>query len=348
MSLTESNKKRSSSTVTKISFMFLSMMLAALLSGCYFFPQEEEVLAPPIKEPAQITYETIEAKKGTIERTIRCTGSFVSVSQQDLFYKDRGGRLKKIHVIYGDEVKKGQLIAEIEDDTIRNDIRLQEIALKRAQIIYDNAKTKYEIEGGSKSELEMAELDLQTNQIKLESLKTELEQTRLVAPIDGKVVYVTDIKLGEYINAHQTVVRVADPTKLQLRYSENKVSDFRLGMKATVSINGSNYEGEVVMTPSDMPADADEVTKKSIQLKVDNLPEDVTLGSTASISLTLEKHEDVIVLPKQVVNNFVGRRFVNVLKNDIREERDVELGIQSDTEVEIVKGLEVGELIIVR
>ena len=328
--------------------ILLTSMIAFMLSGCYFFPKEEEVLAPPIKEPDKVTYETIEAKKGTIERTIRCTGAFVSVSQKDLFYKDRGGRLKEIYVTFGDDVKKGDLIAQLETDNILNDIQLQEIALKRSQILYDNIKTRLEIEGGSKTDLEMAQLDLDINNIKLNSLKRELDRTRLVSPIDGTLVYLSDVKQGEYINTYQTVARVADPKELQLRYSEDKVSEFRLGMKATIKINDKEYQGEVVMTPADMPFDANEITKKSIQFKVEKLPEDVAIGNSASISLTLEKHEDVIVLPKQVVNNFAGRKFVNVLKNDIREERDIELGIQSDTEVEVVKGLETGELIIVR
>ena len=348
MSLFKKSHDQKHTYVSRISLILLITLITTVLSGCYFFPKEEEVLAPPIKEPDKVTYETIEVTKDTIEKTIRCTGAFVSVSQKDLFYKDRGGRLKEIYVTYGDKVKKGELIAELETDTILNDIQLQEIALKRSQIVYNNAKTRLEIEGGNKTELEMAQLDLEASQIRLSSLKKELERTKLVSPIDGEVVYLTDIKLGEYINAHYTVVRVADPTQLQLRYSEDKVSDFRLGMKATVKIEDKDYIGEVVMTPSDMPIDADEVTKKSIQLKVDNLPEDISIGSTASINLTLEKHEDVIVLPKQVVNNFVGRKFVNVLKNNIREERDIELGIQSDTEVEVVKGLDVGEFIIIR
>lgn len=348
MSLFRRGHSQKHTSDNKISLILASAIIAVLLSGCYFFPKEEEVLAPPIKEPDKVTYETIEVKKGTIEKKIRCTGTFVSVSQKDLFYKDRGGRLKAIHVVPGDKVKKGDLIAEIETDTILNDIQLQEITLKKAQIIYDNAKARLDIEGGSKTDFEMAELDLEANLIKLNSLKTELERTKLFSPIDGEVVYLTDIKLGEYINAHQTVARVADPTQIQLRYSDDKVSDFSLGMKADVQIDEKKYTGEVVITPYDMPSDADEATKKSVQLKVENMPEGITIGSTATINLTLEKREDVIVLPKQVVNNFVGRKYVNVLKNNIREERDIELGIQSDTEVEVVKGLDVGELIIIR
>jgi hypothetical protein len=119
-------------------------------------------------------------------------------------------------------------------------------------------------------------------------------------------------------------------------------------MIATVRIDDKECTAKVVMTPSDVPLDADEMSKKSVQLKVENMPENVSIGTTATINQTLEKHEDVIVLPKRVLNNFVGRKFVNVLKNDIREERDIELGLQNETEIEVVKGLEVGELIIIR
>jgi macrolide-specific efflux system membrane fusion protein len=329
--------------------LLLAVVFSLAFAGCYFFPKEEEVLAPPIKEPEKVSYETIEVKKGTIERVIRCTGVFVSVSQVDLSYKDRGGRLKSIPVKVGDRVKKGDVVAELEAGTILNDIRLQEIAVKKSQISYDRIKTRLEIDGGGdRTELELAELDLESNKLKLASLQEELEQSRLTSTIDGQVVYTTDIKLGEYINAYQTAVRVADTSQLQLQYSDDNVGEFKLGMKPDILLNGETYKGEVVMTPGDMPRDASEELRKSIRIKIDKLPEDISIGSSASITLQLEKLEDVIVLPKQVINSFASRKFVNVLKNNIREERDVELGIQTETEAEVVKGLSVGEQVIVR
>lgn len=336
------------SSFRKVSFLLTVVMISAAFSGCYFFPKEEEVLAPPIKVPDKVEYETIEVKKGDIENTITCTGNFVSVSQHDHFYKDRGGRLQSIKVKLGDEVKKGDVLAELDSDTILNDIQLQEIALKKARLVYDDAKMRHDLEGGGKSDMELAQLDVEANQIRLDSLKKEYERTKLTATIDGEVVYITDVKLGEYVNAYQTIVRVADPSQLQLRYSADKVSSFKLGMKATVELDDRQYPAEVVMTPSEVPGDASEEAKKSVQLKVENLPEDVTIGQSATIRLTLEKRCDVIVVPKQVVNNFGSRRFVNVLKDGIREERDIETGVESSTQVEVIDGLKEGELVIVR
>lgn len=333
----------------KLSMLLITVIFSVAFTGCYFFPKEEEVLAPPIKEPEKVSYQTIEVKTGTIERIVKCTGAFVSVSQMDVAYKDRGGRLKAIPVKIGDKVKAGDLVAELETDTVASDIQLQEIAVKKCQIAYDRIKTRLEIDGGGdRSELELAGLDLDANKLRLENLRKEVEKSKLISPIDGEVVYITDIKLGEMINAYQTVVRVADPSQLQLQYSDDKVGDFRLGMKPDILVNNKTYKGEVVMTPGDMPKDASEEMKKSIRIKLDSLPEGISIGSTASITMTLEKLENVIVLPKQVINTFSSRRFVNVLKNNLREERDVELGLQTETEVEVVKGLTVGEQIIIR
>ncbi len=330
--------------------LLIAAVFSLSLAGCYFFPREEEVLAPPIKEPQKVTYETIDVKRGTIEKVFRCTGIFASSSQKDLSFKDRGGRLKSITVKIGDTVKKGDTIAELETDTIENDIKLQEITIKKSKIEYDKIKTRIEIEGGgNKSELELAELDLEAAGLRLEGLKKELEQCMLTSVIDGEVVYISDVKLGDMISAYQTIARVADPSQLQLEYSSDEgAGDFRVGMKPDIVMGDNNYKGEVVMAPGSMPADVDEELKNTVRIKIDNLPKDISIGASASIRLTLEKLDNVIVLPKQVINTFIGRKFVNVLNNGIREERDVELGIQTDTQVEVVKGLSEGEKIIIR
>ena len=207
---------------------------------------------------------------------------------------------------------------------------------------------RYDIEGGSKTEMELAQLDVDANRIKLNSLKKELESAKLLASIDGKVAFLTDTKLGEYVNAYQTIVRIADPSKLQLLYSGDKASSFELGSEVNVDFDGGHYTGEVVMTPKSIPEDADKQLKESVQISVNDLPPDVSIGKSATVRLTLEKRSDVIIIPKQVVNNFGSRKFVNVLKDNIREERDIEVGIENNIEVEVIKGLEPGELIIVR
>ena len=100
--------------------VFLVIILLVIgLSGCYLFPKEEEVLAPPLIEPPEITYETLGATRGTIEKKITASGTFVSIEQGNMFFKNRGGRLKKVYVKVGDIVEKGDLLAELDSGDLK-------------------------------------------------------------------------------------------------------------------------------------------------------------------------------------------------------------------------------------
>lgn len=328
-----------------IIFMITLCTIATTLSGCYLFPQEEEVLAPPLIEPTEITYDVIEVKKGDIEKRITGTGTFVSTHQEPIFFKNRGGRFKKYHVKLGDEVEKGQIIAELTTDNIETDIKRQEIALKKARINYQRTKNS----GGDKYALQMANLDIELAQITLEDLKRELEEAKLYAAIGGKVTYLNNnLSPGDYINAYDSIAYIADPTSIILGHTGSNVSDFKVGMEVEVKIKDDLYKGEVVATPANAPKDADERLKDAVLIDVEDLPEEIGMGDQASIALILEKRENVLVIPKRVVHNYMGRRFVKILEDDIRKERDVEIGVETPTEVEILKGLEAGEKVIVQ
>ena len=72
------------------------------------------------------------------------------------------------------------------------------------------------------------------------------------------------------------------------------------------------------------------------------------MGDYASLSVTLAKKEDVIVLPRRVVRSYLGRRYVQILEDGLVKERDVQTGLETPTEVEIVRGLEPGQQVIIR
>ena len=76
------------------------------------------------------------------------------------------------------------------------------------------------------------------------------------------------------------------------------------------------------------------------------VPEDGEIGNSADISVVLQKSEDAIVIPKSVVQGFAGRRVVKVLEDDVVIEKDIETGIESVTEYEVISGLSEGELVI--
>jgi len=371
-----------------------TLLIVISLSGCFFIPKEEEVLAPPLKARIKITYDYIEVNKGNIEQNTQCTGYLVSVQQKDVSFENQNGRLKEVYVQIGSKVKKGELLAELHTDNLENQIKQQEIILKKAQwacdalkateekdmsvLIIQRDKLQRQLENmqnltesyskedikGLQEQIKEQEIlikstsntyainiktaggDVELSRLQMENLKQNLSNSKLISPIDGTVDYIIDTKVGEYIDPYKTVVRVADTQNLQIQYTGDKVSGFELGMKPHIKINGSNCEGVVIATPSNMPKDAEEKVKNSIRIQIDNIPNSFKIGDSADITLVFAKKEDVIVIPKNILHTVGSRKFVYVLENNIRKEYDVELGIENTTEIEVIKGISVGQKLI--
>jgi UDP-3-O-[3-hydroxymyristoyl] glucosamine N-acyltransferase len=103
-----------------------------------------------------------------------------------------------------------------------------------------------------------------------------------------------------------------------------------------------------VANPSTLFNDPDERLRKAAIIKISAmLPEKVKLGSHARITFVQDIRENVIILPRSQINLMSGRRYVNVLEDGVRVEKDVEIGLMTDTEAEIIKGLDEGDLVIV-
>ena len=98
-------------------------MITLLLQGCSMMPEEEELLPPPVKEPEAVEYTTQVIERGDIVNTAKGSGNIGSKKQYSLSFTYRSGYLKSMNVKLGDTVKKGQLIAELDTDSLEKDIQ---------------------------------------------------------------------------------------------------------------------------------------------------------------------------------------------------------------------------------
>ena len=79
---------------------------------------------------------------------------------------------------------------------------------------------------------------------------------------------------------------------------------------------------------------------------VAGFPEDAKLGETLRITYIQDQRLGVLVLPRSLINLMSGRKYVNVLLDGVRVEKDVAIGLMTDTEAEILTGLDEGDLVI--
>lgn len=322
--------------------VLLSTVLLA--TGCFLFPREEEVLAPPLMEPPEISYELYTAQRGSIVDDFRVTGVLVYAQQQNVYFRYRGGRLLKIYASYADVVKAGQLLAELDTDSLKHQVAVQEIGLAKARLQAERAN----LMGQDRIQRDLSALDVRLAELDLEASRTELGKAQLYSPVDGVVVFVGRFAEGDSVDAYETVVRVADPTVMELAYDGIRASDFAFGATVEVVYGDRVLLGTVVRTPGTAPVDLPEDERRKITVRVRNLPASAEAGETATIRVVLQRRDNVIVIPRNLVQTYQGADFVNVLEGSVRRQQPVERGVVSATEAEIVEGLNEGDQVIVR
>lgn len=315
-----------------------------LTSSCNFLPTEEEELAPPLMQPAKIEYKTEPVVLGTLVQQIRMTGTFTAESTKALSFENLGGRLKAMNVRLGEAVKAGDLLVELDSGSIEYQIKMQEIEIEKGNLTISQLKASK----ADKYSMKRAQLDLEQQEMQLAELQRQMDATRILSPIDGEIIYITSTSIGEYINAYEIVCKVADTSSLVLVTRSDKSGELPIGAKVSVEYLKQEYTGEIVANPSTLFNDPDENLRKSAIIRLDSgVPAKASLGTDARLVYVQERRENVIVLPRTQINLMSGRRYVNVLEDGIRVEKDVEVGLTTDTEAEIIKGLAVGDLVII-
>ncbi|OXM88265.1 efflux RND transporter periplasmic adaptor subunit [Paenibacillus rigui] len=325
-------------------------LLSSALTGCSLLPVEEEALQPPLVQPVKETLNVVEAKRAAISKQITGVATFASDKTNYLYYKTSAGKLIAINVKLGDYVKAGDVVATTETSELVTKIRVQEIAIEKVKI---SLMQEVADKGAEDPSVKLKMLDMESAQIQLKALQDQLQNSRLVAASDGIVTFVEPIKPGEDVAAYKQLVTLSDPKQMKLIYtasSQNDLAGVEINMDVIVKIKDKTYSGKVVQTPmSAAPSDNKTVqdkNNKSLVINVLDLPQEITIGSQADITVVTEKRDNVVVIPRAGLRSYMGRDYVQVLDGESRKEIDVEKGIVAATEVEIRKGITEGQKII--
>lgn len=310
--------------------------IAGSASGCYFFPEEEKLLDPPVLKVEDVTYSTYKAVKKTIVNKASATGYCVSEVQQDCSFTERDGTLKTIYIKAGDTVKKGDLIAEYNTGDLEYEIRSQELKVQQAQNTY----------GSSGAENDRLQLEIEKNT--LAQLQNEYDTSKLYAPCDGLVSFAERMNAGTKVQSYKVIATIIDPDKIYVKATVNDDKKFTKDQEVTITIEEEEYKGKVVKTPTEAKEQGDEDTSSIYVQFNGTVPSFTKVGTVADVSYIKEQAENAIVIPKYLVKTLSGKNYVQVYKDGVKTEVDVETGISNATEIQITSGLSEGDEVVVK
>ncbi len=336
----------------------VSAIMCLSAGGCYLLPDEEEVLDAPTVKASDVTYSTVTAKKKDLEKKIVATGTVTAENQYTLSYEKQSGTVSKFYVKAGDKVKKGDVICDL--DTYDLDYQIEE-----KQLYLEKAKLKVDIiyeGGGSQAEIDSAYVDVQLLEKELEKLQAQKEDSSLKSPIDGVVSSLSDVRAGDNVNPGQTIATVIDTSALYIAIQPDDLTQYDIDTEVQIRIGEDYYDGVVFMTPkkladyqAEQKEDHNNVDDTGIDYQADTIyvrfkdtaPAEA-VGQLADTILVLDSVKDAIVISNNLIKKVDGTKVVYVLKNGEKTAVEVETGLSTGSQTEIISGLNEGDEIVIR
>ena len=194
------------------------------------------------------------------------------------------------------------------------------------------------------------ENDLKRSRANHDLLLEQLTDARLTAPFDGVIQFIKG-KAGEPVSAYGPIIGLADPTKLIISadLSEDDVPKVALEQIADLTLDAFSSEvlkGTLTKLPTSLVTTQGVIQDRSINIEVDWPKEGAEIGMLARVTITVQEKHDVLKVPIESIKRSGRRTFVEFMDGDIKRAKNVEIGIQTETEVEILSGLEEGFVIL--
>lgn len=278
------------------------------------------------------------------------------------------GLVKSLHANVGDYVKKGQIIAELEPSELEAKYNQSLAALNNTKANYEYAKLDLERQKSllkqnfiSQNQLDLAEKTFEINKAQLEQAqanldfaKVQLEYTKITAPISGIVASVSTQE-GETVAASfsaPTFVTIIDLERLEVwaYVDETDIGRIKESQNATFTVDtysDTEFEG-IVTAIYPKAVIQDNVVNYVATLKITDFKEKILRPEmTVTVTIYLEKKENVLTVPNNAIKREQGKTVVTVLdKNGKMDQRIIKTGYSSNGYVEILDGVRESEKVV--
>lgn len=312
--------------------------------------REIEKLDPAAKVQArQIPISTEDLVPTTFQHFINVQGQ-VEANKNILVSGMQAGRITSIYVREGQYVKRGQLLAQIDDAIMKSSIEELKSSLDLATIMFDKQQKLWDQEIGTEVQYLTAKNQKESLERKLKTLEKQLDLSKITAPISGIVDEIMP-KTGEMLNPGFPAFRIVNATDLSLKanLSEVHLPFIKKGDKVMVKFPTINVETQANISSVGQSIDPNNRTF-SVEAK---LPNNRLFKSNmfGQISVNDQTIKDAIVVPLEVIQQTDIGQFVYIAEKDaegkwLSKRKNITTGLSAEGSVLIEKGLVAGDKLV--
>ncbi|MFT7032128.1 MAG: membrane fusion protein (multidrug efflux system) [Cyclobacteriaceae bacterium] len=285
------------------------------------------------------------AEKVSRNSTIYASGTTIPNEEVEI-KSEVSGRLVQLNINEGGFVKKGQLIAKLDDSDIVALIKKLKYEEELASQIEIRQKKLLDIDAISKEEYDMAVTRVNTLGADMEFQQVQLEKTSIKAPFSGRMGF-KNISKGAYITPNIVIANLVqtNPVKLDFSLPEKYATKVINGQAVSFSIDGDDEKLSAEVIALDPKID-EELRTLKVRAKANNEAGKFLPGMFIRVEIPLGK-ETAIMIPTEAVIPILKGKKVYIKKNGVANEVVIKTGLRTETEIQVEEGLMEGDSVIV-
>ena len=294
--------------------------------------------------PIASTY--IIVKDTTLTRLLHVSGSLFP-QDEIAIAPEISGRIKRLFINEGSFVHKGSVLVKLEDAELQAQLSKVKALIDLAEI---NAKREKELlkGGGTSAELlERADNTVITLQSDFQMLKAAIAKTEIKAPFSG-TIGLKEVSEGSFVSPGTKISHLVNssPIRIECSIPEKYTSLIKKNMKIQFHVYGNEQSFEAKISAINPMIDPISRTTKIIAL-YSNKKEECKPGAFADIEIPLSVEEKAIIIPNEAIVPDIRGLRVFLLKQGKAKPKPIEAGMRTASSLEIIKGLNIGDTVLV-
>ena len=295
----------------------------------------------------------IELKAVEFEHTIEIQANIKTRQNLDL-YPEFGGKLNRVYVKEGQSVKKGTLLAKVDDAGLQEQLDQIKLQLDLAETTFERTQRLWNQKIGSEMMFLEAKTRYEAQKKQLDQMKRQLAKTKIYAPFNGTIDQVFSSEGANVAPGVTPIMRIVNLNSMYVEADipENYLTSVTKGSKALVEIPVLGQSQNTVIRQTGSYIQPSNRTFR-IEAALENPTKEIKPNLNAKLSVIDYTNSTALMIPRRIVrSNAQGQNYVFVLANPEEEnqfvasQQFVELGKTKNEMIEITKGISEGDLLI--
>ncbi len=315
----------------------LPMMLAAM-GSCKSEAKDKN----ESKEKPPVAVDVIIAGNSDFASDIEVNGTVLSEEMVEL-HPEVGGRLIYLNIPDGASVKKGTILARINDADLQAQLQQQKVQLELAEKTEQRLSKLLAVNGVDQASYDAALSQVNLFNANINVLHAQIDKTVIKAPFDGRLG-LRLVSEGAYVSTSTVIGTLQETNKIKIDFSvpESYANLVKIGKSINIRTNASNEDFTATISAIEPQINT---ATRNIKVRARLNKGNINPGAFVKVLLN-EKLKGIVVPTNSIIPDALSNQVV-LVKGGKAAFQNVETGIRNSDVVEITDGIKIGDTIVV-